>query len=219
VSSSVQVWLPEQARRGEPQARLAKETALPWEQAQPAALQEEPLRAAVPAGWEPDAPRAVPEAAVSARAVAAPRPEAAMAASELQAEAAAAGAPDEPRAVVAAEAASDVTVRRPVAARREDAEVQPRAAVRPDVQVLLAAVQPAEAARPGGQRAAVPWALPSSGPVSCGWACATTSGGALCACDAELANCIAVRAVVASSTKRRLVMMVNFPGRFFDEVS
>ncbi len=158
----MQVWSPEQARRGEPQARLAKETALPWEQVQPAALQEEPLRAAVPAAWEPDAPRAVPEAAVSARAVAALRPEAAMAASELQAEAAAAGAPDEPRAVVAAEAASDVTVRRPVAARREDAEVQPRAAVQPDVQVLPAVVQPAEAARPGGQRAAVPWALPSA---------------------------------------------------------
>lgn len=44
------------------------------------------------------------------------------------------------------------------------------------------------------------------------------SGAALCACDAELANCIAVRAVVASSTKRRLVMWFNFPGRFFDEV-
>ncbi|MFK4720596.1 hypothetical protein ABIE89_001696 [Bradyrhizobium niftali] len=42
--------------------------------------------------------------------------------------------------------------------------------------------------------------------------------GALCACDAVFANCIAVRAVVASSTKRRLVMAVNFPGRFFDEV-
>ncbi|WP_322619248.1 hypothetical protein [Bradyrhizobium sp. WBAH10] len=58
-----------------------------------------------------------------------------------------------------------------------------------------------------------------SGPVSCGWACATTSGAASCACDAVLANCIAVRAVVASSTKRRLVMVVNFPGRFFVEVS
>ncbi|MCJ9701083.1 hypothetical protein MOV74_08260, partial [Bradyrhizobium sp. SHOUNA76] len=57
-----------------------------------------------------------------------------------------------------------------------------------------------------------------SGPASCGCACATTSGGAVCACDAEFANCIAVRAVVASSTKRRLVMVVNFPGRFFDEV-
>jgi hypothetical protein len=33
VSLSVQVWLPVQARRGEPQARLAKETALPSEQA------------------------------------------------------------------------------------------------------------------------------------------------------------------------------------------
>jgi hypothetical protein len=37
----------------------------------------------------------------------------------------------------------------------------------------------------------------------------------VCACDGELANCIAVRAVVASSTRRRFVMMVSFPGRFY----
>jgi hypothetical protein len=41
-------------------------------------------------------------------------------------------------------------------------------------------------------------------------ACATTSG-AVCACDAVLANCIAVSAVVASSTRRSFVMMVGIP--------
>jgi len=35
---------------------------------------------------------------------------------------------------------------------------------------------------------------------------------ALCACAATLANCIAVRAVVASSTSRSWVMMVSIPG-------
>jgi hypothetical protein len=33
------------------------------------------------------------------------------------------------------------------------------------------------------------------------------SSGAFCACDAGVINCIAVRAVVASSSKRTLVMM------------
>jgi hypothetical protein len=47
----------------------------------------------------------------------------------------------------------------------------------------------------------------------CPCACATTIE-AVCACDGALANCIAVRAVVASSTRRRFVMMVSFPGRF-----
>ena len=43
-------------------------------------------------------------------------------------------------------------------------------------------------------------------------ACATTSG-AVCACDGEaIANCVAVSAVVASSTRRRFVMMVWIPG-------
>jgi hypothetical protein len=45
-----------------------------------------------------------------------------------------------------------------------------------------------------------------SGPSS-SFACATTSG-APCACDGEQASCIAVRAVVASSTRRRFVMMI-----------
>ena len=51
-----------------------------------------------------------------------------------------------------------------------------------------------------------------SGPTSVA-ACATTSG-AVCACDEEAAKCIAVRAVVASSTRRRFVMMVWVPGKF-----
>jgi hypothetical protein len=46
-------------------------------------------------------------------------------------------------------------------------------------------------------------------------ACATTSG-AVCACDEEAAKCIAVRAVVASSKRQSLVMMVSVPGKFFD---
>ena len=48
-----------------------------------------------------------------------------------------------------------------------------------------------------------------SGPSS-SLACATTIG-APCACDTELAKCIAVRAVVASSTRRSLVMMIWIP--------
>ncbi len=32
--------------------------------------------------------------------------------------------------------------------------------------------------------------------------------GAVCACDGEAINCIAVSAVVASNTRRRFVMMV-----------
>ena len=48
-----------------------------------------------------------------------------------------------------------------------------------------------------------------SGPSS-SLACATTIG-ALCACDTELANCIAVRAVVASSTRRSFVMVMGIP--------
>ena len=47
-----------------------------------------------------------------------------------------------------------------------------------------------------------------SGPTSA--ACATTSG-AVCACDGAVANCIAVRAVVASSTRRSLIMMAGIP--------
>ena len=53
-----------------------------------------------------------------------------------------------------------------------------------------------------------------SGPSSCG-ACATTID-AVCACDAELASCITVSAVVASSTRRRFVM-VEVPGKVLGE--
>ena len=50
-----------------------------------------------------------------------------------------------------------------------------------------------------------------SGPSS-SLACATTSG-VVCACDGVLTNCIAVRAVVASSNKRSFVMIVWVPGK------
>jgi hypothetical protein len=46
-------------------------------------------------------------------------------------------------------------------------------------------------------------------------ACAITSG-AVCACDGADANCIAVRVVVASSTRRSFVMMVWIPREMFD---
>jgi hypothetical protein len=51
-----------------------------------------------------------------------------------------------------------------------------------------------------------------SGPTSP--ACATTIG-AVCACDGAVAKCIAVKAVVASSARRSLVMMVGVPGKMF----
>jgi hypothetical protein len=38
--------------------------------------------------------------------------------------------------------------------------------------------------------------------------------GAVCACDGGAINCVAVRAVVASSNRRRFVMMVWIPGKF-----
>ena len=50
-----------------------------------------------------------------------------------------------------------------------------------------------------------------SGPSS-SLACATTIGE-VCACDALLANCITVKAEVASSTRRRFVMMIGVPGK------
>jgi hypothetical protein len=43
-------------------------------------------------------------------------------------------------------------------------------------------------------------------------ACATTIG-AVCACDAAVANCITVKAEVASSTRRRFFMMIEVPGK------
>ena len=176
VSSSAQVllWVRRsgQPSQGGPQARRAKETALP--KARALDVPQVPLRAALLlAAWERDAPRVeLPPEAVSAcaaerpaevasaRAVAEPRPEAATVVSEQPAVGAAAAVPDE--SAPAEAAVSDVTVRRPAAARREDAEVQPRAAARSDVRELQAVLRPEEAARPGAQRAAVPLALPSA---------------------------------------------------------
>jgi hypothetical protein len=40
---------------------------------------------------------------------------------------------------------------------------------------------------------------------------ATTIGVVVCACDALVANCITVKAVVASSTRRRCFMMIGIP--------
>ena len=51
--------------------------------------------------------------------------------------------------------------------------------------------------------------LAPGGPSSL--ACATTSG-AVCASEAEVASCVAVKAVVASSRMRRFVMMSLVPG-------
>ena len=59
---------------------------------------------------------------------------------------------------------------------------------------------------PGGGLLGLP-----SGPTS-SLACATTSG-ADCACDVEVASCATVKAVVASSTMRRFVMMSLVPGK------
>jgi hypothetical protein len=48
--------------------------------------------------------------------------------------------------------------------------------------------------------------FPSGPSSSLAWA---TTSGAVCACDAELASCITVNAVVASSTRRRFVIMLG----------
>jgi hypothetical protein len=47
-------------------------------------------------------------------------------------------------------------------------------------------------------------------------ACAITCG-VVCACDGVLPNCIAVRAVVASSIKRSFIMMVWSPENSWQE--
>ena len=52
--------------------------------------------------------------------------------------------------------------------------------------------------------------LPSGPTSSLAWA---TTSGADCACDVEVANCATVKAVVASSTMRRFVMMSLVPGK------
>ena len=85
------------------------------------------------------------------------------------------------------------------------AEPRPEAVL--DAAVLLPAAQGVQAAATAGGFLGFP-----SGPTS-SLACATTSG-AVCACDAETANCVTVRAVVASSTMRRFVMMFLVPGKF-----
>jgi hypothetical protein len=58
--------------------------------------------------------------------------------------------------------------------------------------------------------------FPSGPSSSFGAACATTSG-AVCACDGVFANCTAVSAVVASSKRRSLVMMVWVPGNYWQQ--
>jgi hypothetical protein len=52
--------------------------------------------------------------------------------------------------------------------------------------------------------------LPSGPNSSLAWA---TTSGADCACDVEVASCVTVKAVVASSTMRRFVMMSLVPGK------
>jgi hypothetical protein len=37
--------------------------------------------------------------------------------------------------------------------------------------------------------------------------------GAVCACDGVLEKCIAVKAVVASSTRRSFIMVIQVPGK------
>ena len=137
-----------------------------------------------------------------------------------------------PRAV-AAEVVSDAAVapRRVAEAVALDAVAVPRA-VAAAVSDAAAALRQAEAAASGAEaerqlaagvaelrlavRAAVGGLTAGGGPFggalgfpsgpTSSLACATTSG-AVCACDADVASCVTVRAVVASSTRRRFVMM------------
>lgn len=175
ASRSVQAWRSGQPRRGGLQAPPARETALPKVPAPdvPRAAVRLPLVASEQDARPAELPReaasvcaAARRGAASAHAAEAPLPEAATAASERQA---AVSAPDASRA--AEVAVSDVTARQPAAARRADAEVQPRAAARSGVPELQAVPRPEEVARPDAQRAAVPsalpWALPSKGASIC----------------------------------------------------
>ena len=95
----------------------------------------------------------------------------------------------EPQRAEAAEGLLDVPVQRPGAAERR-----------------AGALGAAAGGAPFGASFLVP-----GGVVPSSLACATTSG-AVCACDAEVANCVAVKAVVASSRMRRFVMMSLVPG-------
>ena len=94
----------------------------------------------------------------------------------------------EPQQAVAAEGLLDAEVQRPGVAEEPVPSVRQPAAAHPSAAL--------PSWRPGA---------PSS------LACATTSG-AVCACDAEVASCVAVKAVVASSRMRRFVMMSLVPG-------
>ncbi|MFT5554912.1 MAG: hypothetical protein ACI9P3_004342, partial [Bradyrhizobium sp.] len=62
----------------------------------------------------------------------------------------------------------------------------------------------------GAPGAGCGFGFPSGPSSSFCCACATTSGE-FCACDAEVANCITVSAVVASSTRRSFVMILESP--------
>ena len=171
-----------QPRQGGPQARPVKATAQPQV---PAPDVRVLLRAALllPAESERDARQAElrreaasacaaarPGAAELAQAHAAgvPQPEAATAAWDLPAVGVAAEAevPDVPQAEEAV-VESGATARRPAAAEREDAEVQPRAAAPWGAQELRAVPRPEEVVLRDVRQAAVPSVLPSEAASIC----------------------------------------------------
>jgi hypothetical protein len=126
-----------------------------------------------------------------------------------------------PRQEVAEEQRASAVPQQEVEARSVSAAEVPRPAVVAE-QRASADAGGGGAAGAGRAGGAAPGGGPFWGgclplPSSPGCACATTID-AVCACDGALANCIAVRAVVASSTRRRFVMMVSFPGRFYSRM-
>ena len=136
-------------------------------------------------------------------------PEVAVAASDVAAEPQQEAVAAEPDAVLqpgeaAAEAARAVEALRPVvvAEAERDAEVQRLAAG--------GAAGALGAAAGGGAPGVGLLGLPSGPTSSLAWA---TTSGADCACDVEVASCATVKAVVASSTMRRFVMMSLVPGK------
>jgi hypothetical protein len=104
-----------------------------------------------------------------AHAAGVPQLEAATAAWELPAVGVAAEAevPDVPQAEEAVVVESGATARRPAAAEREDAEVQPRAAAPWGAQELRAVPRQEEVVRQDVRQAAVPSALPSEAASIC----------------------------------------------------
>jgi hypothetical protein len=104
-----------------------------------------------------------------AHAAGVPQLEAATAAWELPAVGVAAEAevPDVPQAEEAVVVESGATARRPAAAEREDAEVQPRAAAPWGAQELRAVPRPEEVVRQDVRQAAVPSVLPSEAASIC----------------------------------------------------